>query len=110
MPNKKMTEAKPKTEAKTEEVVAEVKEEPKKKAPESTKPNKLMYVGPTIRGLGIQNRVYTEIPDGAKEAIEKQPELRNLFIEVKDYPKANRMLREQNGYIFSAYTKALELK
>lgn len=109
---KKKTWDNPEVEEVTEAVTDETKEEPKKNtpAPKAKEPKKLMYVGPTIRGLGIQNRVYTDIPDGAKEAIAKTPELRNLFIEVKDYPKANRMIREQNGYIFSAYVKALELK
>lgn len=70
----------------------------------------LMYVGPTLQGIAIQNRVYTEIPEGAAEAIAKDPELGNLFIPVLEYPKANKMLREKSGYIFSAYAKALKLK
>lgn len=70
----------------------------------------LMYVGPTENGLGIQNRVYTEIPESAKELIGKVPELRNLFIPVKEYPGACKMLREGKGYIYSAFTKALNIK
>lgn len=70
----------------------------------------LMYVGPTLQGIGIQNRVYTSIPEGAVAAIAEEPELRNLFIPVLDYPKANKMLREKNGYIFSAFCRALQLK
>ena len=70
----------------------------------------LMYVGPTIPDFAIQNGVYTEIPKGAADKIEANPELGNLFIEIADYPKANRMLRERQGYIFSAYNKALELR
>ena len=69
-----------------------------------------MYVGPTLQGIAIQNRVYTEIPEGAAEAIAKDPELGNLFIPIREYPKANKMLREKSGYIFSAYAKALKLK
>ena len=70
----------------------------------------LMYVGPTIPDLAIQNRVYTDIPQGALNKIEKEPELRNLFIKITDYPKANRMLREKDGYIFRAFEKALKLR
>ena len=69
-----------------------------------------MYVGPTVTGFAIQTRVYTDIPDGAKERLKEVPELANLFIEIRDYPKANKMLRERTGYIYSAFTKALELR
>lgn len=77
---------------------------------EIPKRENVMYVGPTVIGLGIQNRVYTEIPDGAKAVLAEYPEFNNLFIDISEYPKANRMLREGTGYIFSAYTKALEYK
>ena len=70
----------------------------------------LMYVGPTVTGLAIQNRVYTKIPEDAGNLIKEHPELRNLFIPVRDYPKANRMIREGTGYIYSAYLAALELR
>lgn len=77
---------------------------------EPKKPEPLMYVGPTVPGFGIQNRVYTEIPADAAAIIEGDPELGLLFIPVAKYPEANRMLREQDGYIFSAFRKALKLK
>ena len=70
----------------------------------------LMYVGLTVQGIAIQNRVYTEIPQGAASAIEKDPELRNLFVPILEYPKVNRMLRDGTGYICSAFNKALKLK
>jgi len=72
--------------------------------------NLKMYVGPTVVDFAIQNGVYTEIPDAAKKKVEEMPELGNLFIEIRDYPKANKMLRERTGYIYSAYMKALALK
>lgn len=64
-----------------------------------------MYVGPTLVGIGIQNRVYTQIPQEALSQAEKMPEIRLLFLPVKDYPMANRMLRESTGYIYDAYRK-----
>ena len=70
----------------------------------------LMYVGPTVTGFAIQNRVYSQIPEEAKEKFTDHPELRNLFLPVKDYPKANRMIREGTGYIYSAYLVALSLR
>ena len=69
-----------------------------------------MYVGPTVTGFAIQNAVYTQTPEGAREKIGEDPELGNLFIEITDYPKANRMIRERQGYIYSAYEKALRLR
>lgn len=76
---------------------------PPKKPPKMDGP--WMYVGPTIAGIGIQNRVYTEIPIEAQEKAKKMPEIRLLFLPVKDYPMANRMLRESTGYIYDAYRK-----
>ena len=89
----------------TEEVIL-----PEEPAEEVKAPEPLMYVGPTLAGVGIQNRVYTEIPAGAQDAFKELPELRNLFIRIEQYPDANRMLREKKGYIYSAFRKALTLK
>ncbi len=69
-----------------------------------------MYVGPTVSGIGIQNRVYTEIPEEAKEKAEEIPEINHLFIPVKNYPVANKMLREKKGYIYSAFCKVSALR
>lgn len=71
---------------------------------------KWMYVGPTVPGIGIQNRVYTEIPAEAAGRAKEVPEVRLLFIPVKDYPMANKMLREKTGYIYDAYCKAASLR
>lgn len=69
-----------------------------------------IYVGPTAPGIGIQNCVYTKIPESAREAIKETPEIGNLFIPVTGYPQANRMLREGRGYIYNAFLKAEEIK
>lgn len=68
-----------------------------------------MYVGPTVPGIGIQNRVYTEIPADAAGRVREVPEIGLLFIPVKDYPLANRMLREGAGYIHDAYCKVEDI-
>lgn len=96
-------------EAKAEEVKTE---EPKatKKPKEEKEAKPKMYVGPTITGVGIQNRVYTEIPEGAAALIKTTPEFGNLFIDIEEYSKANRMLRERNGYIYNAFQLALNIK
>ncbi|MCI8768377.1 MAG: hypothetical protein HFH21_11445 [Ruminococcus sp.] len=77
----------------------------KAKKVKSTLPGPRMYVGPTISGIGIQNRVYTAIPADAEEKAGQMPEIRHLFIPVKEYPIANKMLREKKGYIYSAFCK-----
>lgn len=79
-------------------------------ARKSAEKEPVMYVGPTVNGIGIQNRVYTEIPESAKELFQKAPELRNLFVPVREYPAACRMLRERRGYIYSAFMRALDFK
>lgn len=78
----------------------------KPKAEPATK----MYVGPTVTGFAVCNTVYKGMPENTAAIIREQPELSNLFIEIADYPKASQMIREQRGYIYSAYAKALELK
>lgn len=98
-----------------EQAMAELPEEKTTEAqPEAVqteqKAQQLMYVGPSIPGIGIQNRVYTQIPQAAIEAAQKTPELNNLFIPIQNYPTACRMLREQNGFIFNAFKKALSLR
>ena len=69
-----------------------------------------MYVGPSISGVGIQNTVYTKIPETAAEMIGKDPILSNLFVGVREYPQAEKEIRSGNGCICSAYKKALEIK
>lgn len=79
-------------------------------AKKSTEKEPVMYVGPTVNGIGIQNRVYTEIPGNVQELFHETPELKNLFIPVREYPTACRMLREHKGYIYSAFMRALDFK
>lgn len=93
MPDAKKDAAAPKTQ----------KERPKLKGP-------WMYVGPTAPGIGVQNRVYTEIPAEAQKRAEDAPEILHLFIQVKDYPMANRMLREGAGYVHNAYCKVEKMR
>lgn len=79
------------------------------KAQPVTENERVMYVGPTVPGIGIQNRVYTETPSDAKEVIRGNPQIGNLFIRIRDYPIANKMLREKKGYIYSAFLRAEEI-
>ena len=78
------------------------------KAAEKAEP--LMYVGPTIKGVAIQNRVYTEIPETAKTAMADCPLLANLFVQILEYPAVERQLTEGNGAFYVAYKAALEYR
>lgn len=98
------------TKAKSETTAAATTEKPKAAARKSVEKEPVMYVGPTVNGIGIQNRVYTEIPGNVQELFQKAPELKNLFIPVREYPAACRMLRERKGYIYSAFMRALDFK
>ncbi|MCI7097823.1 MAG: hypothetical protein MR966_02705 [Lachnospiraceae bacterium] len=82
----------------------------RKKAEEVKREEKIMYVGPTIPGLAVQNCVYTKMPEAFEIARKEMPELANLCIPIMKYPEAEKMIRERNGYIYSAFKKALTLK
>ena len=94
-----------KVEERADVKVADVKVEDKKVGGMSNK----MYIGPTLPGFAIQNRVYTTPPVNSP-ILTDHPELINLFIDITDYPKANRMLKERSGNIYSAYETALTLR
>ncbi len=83
---------------------------PAVKKPAAKKQQPFMYVGPTIPGVAIQNRVYTEAPEALNEVKKAVPEFANLCIPVIQYANAERMIRERKGYIYSAYTKALQYR
>ena len=102
--------SKKKTEVKAAEVAKTAAKDAEKAARAAKPEGKKMYVGPTIPGFATNNVVYDGIPDFTKDYLAKTPELSNLFVEVVDYSKANRMIRERQGYIYSAYLKALEIK
>lgn len=87
----------------------------KKKQPQAAKMEQaatdpVLYVGPTINGIAITGTVYKKVPDSAKKAHEKAPMILNLFIPVKEYGEAEKMIREKKGYVYSAYKEALKLK
>lgn len=64
----------------------------------------LMYVGPTCRTLPlIHNTVYTQIPNEAQEAMEKNPQLRLLFIPISRVPDIEVQMRKQIGAYYAAY-------
>jgi hypothetical protein len=75
---------------------------------------KVLYFGPTIPGVAIENTIYSEMPPDATEAFTECPELRQLFIPedqmVKLYPIAENSLVSRKGAAFAAYQAALAFK
>lgn len=73
-------------------------------------PEPKIYVGPSIPKLGVVNNVvYTNYPNEFREAAKTTPRIKQLFIKILSYPKAEQSIREQKGYIWEAYKVALEL-
>lgn len=88
----------------------EAKAPAKKKQPAAKAPETVLYVGPTINGIAITGTVYSSIPEAAKAAREKAPMILNLFIPIREYGEAERMIREKRGYVYSAYAEAQKFK
>lgn len=86
-------------------------EEQKQSAEEKKEPKRYMYIGPTVPGIGIQNRVYTGIPQEVVALMnDGHPVIGDLFIQIRDYPAANRMIREKKGYLYNAYLAAEKIR
>ena len=84
-------------------------EAPKGPVEEKKMPARYMYVGPTVPG--IQNRVYTGIPQEVKDIVNGgNPLIGELFIKIRDYPVAERMIREKKGYLYNAYLAAQKIR
>ena len=83
------------------------KEEPKEKAEatkQKTKP--VMYVGPTMAKYAlIQNTIYSELPESAKELFEKSAITKMLLIDVEKYPEAEKSIRERTGIYWQAFNE-----
>ena len=88
----------------------ERQEDGEKKEP-AGEPKRYMYVGPTVPGIGIQNRVYTDIPQEVVDLMNNgYPVIGDIFIQIRDFPTANRMIREQKGYLHNAYLVAEKIR
>lgn len=79
-------------------------------AKESAAKEPMMYVGPTIPGVAVQNTVYAVKPEALEEAQKECPEFGNLYLPIMKYAMAEQMIRKKTGYIYTAFNKALEYK
>ena len=94
----------------TENIVTAAAQVASEAASEEIPEGGFIYVGPTVANFAVQNAVYTDIPSEARERFPESPLLRNLFIPITDWPKANEMIRTQSGYIWTAWQAAVSLR
>ena len=64
----------------------------------------VVYCGPSIKGVARQYTAYnTGIPEGLKQAAEKNKILAALIVPLEDLPEAMRQLRQRSGRIYTLY-------
>lgn len=64
----------------------------------------VVYCGPSIKGVARQYTAYTNgIPEGLREAAEKNKVLAALIVPLEDLPGAMRQLRQKTGRIYALY-------
>ena len=62
------------------------------------------YCGPSIKGVARQYTAYNNgIPEGLKQAAEKNKILAALIVPLEDLPEAMRQLRQKSGRIYTLY-------
>lgn len=64
----------------------------------------VVYCGPSIKGVARQYAAYNNgIPEGLKQAAEKNKILAALIVPLEDLPEAMRQLRQKSGRIYTLY-------
>lgn len=64
----------------------------------------VVYCGPSIKGVARQYTAYNNgIPEGLKQAAEKNKILAALIVPLEDLPEAMRQLRQKSGRIYTLY-------
>lgn len=64
----------------------------------------VVYCGPSIKGVARQYTAYNNgIPEGLKQAAEKNKILAALIVPMEDLPEAMRQLRQKSGRIYTLY-------
>lgn len=64
----------------------------------------VVYCGPSIKGVARQYTAYNNgIPEGLKQAAEKNKILAALIVPLEDLPEAMRQLRQKSGRVYTLY-------
>ncbi len=75
-----------------------------------SKPKKTMYVGPTLEAIAARNTVFEKLPDALTAAIKKRPYLAGLCVPISGLAKALQQIDNQQGRIYTLYSKAASEK
>ena len=71
-----------------------------------SKIKKTMYVGPTLEAIAARNTVFEKLPEALEAAIKKRPYLAGLCVPVSGLAKALQQIDNQQGRIYTLYSKA----
>jgi len=71
-----------------------------------SKPQKTMYVGPTLEAIAAHNTVFEELPEALEAAIQKRPYLAGLCVPIPSLAKALQQIDRKQGRIYTLYSKA----
>lgn len=89
---------------------AKVQEQPAEPAKKIRKKNEtVVYVGPTITGLAMQNTTFNNgIPEKLQGLIKERPILGNLLIPISSLSAALGEISRKEGAAFTAFKAALK--
>ncbi len=71
-----------------------------------SRPQKTMYIGPTLEAIAARNTVFEELPEALKAAIEKRPYLAGLCVPLPSLAKALQQIDNKQGGVYTLYSKA----
>ena len=71
-----------------------------------SKIKKTMYVVPTLEAIAPRNTVFEKLPEALEAAIKKRPYLAGLCVPVSGLAKALQQIDNQQGRIYTLYSKA----
>lgn len=71
----------------------------------------VVYIGPTIPGKLVKDTSFTKgIPVVAKKIIEKNPFMKEMFVELNRISDTKKKLADKNSALSIIYNKAKEVK
>ena len=71
-----------------------------------SKIKKTMYVGPSLEAIAARNTVFEKLPEALEAAIKKRPYLAGLCVPISGLAKALQQIDNQQGRIYTLYSKA----
>lgn len=91
--------------------MSEVKASKTTQAKAATKPETVVYIGPSILGVANHNTVYNNgLPQELQDAIEKEPAFKNLLVPISQLAAAGNDIANKRGAAYTFYEKAMQYK